>query len=58
MECERLVRFGEAVRADREDRFVLSQTAREQIAEMYAELSDVSVGVMSPAHESELIEAL
>jgi len=52
-----VVRFGEAVER-REDRFVLSQTAREQIAEMYAKLSDVSVGVMSPAHESELIEAL
>ena len=51
------VRFGDVVE-EREDRFVLSQTAREQIAEIYAELSDVSVGVMSPAHESELIEAL
>jgi 1-acyl-sn-glycerol-3-phosphate acyltransferase len=51
------VRFGDAVE-EREDRFVLSQTARQQIAKMYAELSAVAVGVPSRAHETELIEAL
>jgi 1-acyl-sn-glycerol-3-phosphate acyltransferase len=51
------VRFGDAVE-QREDRFVLSQTARKQIAEMYAGLSEVAVVVRSCAHETELIEAL
>jgi 1-acyl-sn-glycerol-3-phosphate acyltransferase len=51
------VRFGDAVE-QRKDRFVLSQTAREQITDMYAELSEVAVGVSSRAHETELIEAL
>jgi len=50
------VRFGGAV-AEREDRFVLSQKAREQVAGMYAELSLAEAGSVSRAHETELVQA-
>lgn len=51
------VRFGSAVK-EREDRFVLSQQAREQVAEMYEDLLVHASGVLSRAHEAELVEAL
>ncbi len=58
------VRFGGEV-TDREDRFVLSQQARRQIAAMYAELTLAEAGVQSGAqpgsasasHESKLAQA-
>ncbi|RZU43349.1 lysophospholipid acyltransferase family protein [Edaphobacter modestus] len=50
------VRFGRAVE-ERDDRFVLSQQARLQVAEMHAELSFAAPGVMH-ANEIELVEAL
>lgn len=51
-----MVRFGGAV-VEREDRFVLSQTARAQITEMYADLGGGAVAVVQP-QQAELVEAL
>ena len=50
------VRFGSAV-VKHDDRFVLSQQAREQVMEMHADLS-FATGAVSCAHQSELVEAL
>lgn len=54
--CAR-IRFGPVVQ-EREDRFVLSQRAREVISEMYAELSSGTAASVSYAHQAELLEAL
>lgn len=51
------VRFGDVVQ-ERENRFTLSYSARQQIIEMYAELSFAEIGAMAAAHEPELVEAL
>lgn len=51
------VRFGNQVR-DREDRFVLSEQAREQIVEMVSELSSGAAVEVDNAQEVELVEAL
>jgi 1-acyl-sn-glycerol-3-phosphate acyltransferase len=51
------IRFGDAVQ-ERDDRFVLSQTARERITGMVAELAAVQAGAVSRTREAELIEAL
>ena len=51
------IRFGEVVTA-RRDRFELSAAAREQVMEMYAELSCGAIQPMPRAHETELVEAL
>lgn len=49
--------FGDEVR-DRENRFVLSEQAREQITEMVSELSPAAAVVVDGAQEVELVEAL
>ena len=51
------VRFGGEVR-DREDRFVLSEQARERIVDMVAELSFAAAVVVDGAQKTELVEAL
>lgn len=51
------VRFGGEVQ-QRKDRFILSATARECIAEMYDELSLSVTGSVPRVHESELVQAL
>lgn len=50
------VRFGGTVE-ERADRFVLSQTAREQIAGMYSDLSLAGAESVSCSHEAGLVEA-
>jgi 1-acyl-sn-glycerol-3-phosphate acyltransferase len=51
------IRFGgEVVR--REDRFVLSETAQAQIAEIYAELGGVASAAAEPHREAEVLEAV
>jgi 1-acyl-sn-glycerol-3-phosphate acyltransferase len=51
------LRFGEEV-VERTDRFVLSETAQAQIAEMYAELGGVGGVVVEPHREAEVLEAV
>ncbi|QNI38306.1 lysophospholipid acyltransferase family protein [Edaphobacter albus] len=51
------VRFG-AVVQEREDRFVLSAQAREQIVDMVAELSFATAVVVDGTQETKLVEAL
>jgi 1-acyl-sn-glycerol-3-phosphate acyltransferase len=51
------VRFGSAV-DQRSDRFVLSERAREQVVQMYAELSLATAATLSSVHKPELVEAL
>jgi len=50
------LRFGPVV-SEREDRFVLSQSARQEIAAMYGELV-LKAGAVEGVQESELVEAL
>ncbi len=52
-----VVRFGEVV-AERRDRFVLSERARERVQEMYIELRGEAVGSVVEAQEAELVEAV
>jgi 1-acyl-sn-glycerol-3-phosphate acyltransferase len=49
--------FGDTVE-ERNDRFILSQTAREQIVTMYRDLSLTGMSAMTTVHEAELVEAL
>jgi 1-acyl-sn-glycerol-3-phosphate acyltransferase len=51
------VRFGAAIQ-ERQDRFVLSETAHGIISEMYTELSYGITTPVSCAHQTELLEAL
>jgi 1-acyl-sn-glycerol-3-phosphate acyltransferase len=51
------IRFG-AVVEQRDDRFVLSQSARREIVAMHGELSFVEIEAVSRAKEPELVEAL
>ena len=51
------VQFGEAV-MNRRDRFELSETARDHVAQMFDELSHGSVGAPAEAHEPELVDAV
>jgi 1-acyl-sn-glycerol-3-phosphate acyltransferase len=51
------VRFGKAVE-QRSDRFVLSERAHEQVAQMYAELSLATAAAVTCAQKPELVEAL
>lgn len=51
------VRFGRTM-SDREDRFVLSQSARREIAAMYESLSSAKASVVHSVQEPEMAEAL
>jgi 1-acyl-sn-glycerol-3-phosphate acyltransferase len=56
-ECiEASVRFG-AILSEREDRFVLSRSARQEIAAMYADLSSTGASVVVRVQEPELAQA-
>jgi 1-acyl-sn-glycerol-3-phosphate acyltransferase len=51
------VRFGEVV-TERRDRFELSESARDEVMQMFAELSDRSTQTVTCAQEAELVQAL
>lgn len=51
------LRFGPIV-SHRKDRFVLSRSARREIASMYEELSSARTGAVHSVQEAELVEAL
>lgn len=51
------IQFG-AIVSERQDRFVLSRSARQEIAAMYADLSSAGSGVVARVQEPELAEAL
>jgi hypothetical protein len=53
---EAQIRFGEEV-LERQDRFVLSETAQARVAEMYEELGSVSSAAIKERSETELLEA-
>lgn len=54
---EAQVRFGEEI-LERQDRFVLSETAQARVAEMYEELGGVSSAAVKERSETEVLEAV